>query len=79
MPAVRTLDDRHVGRIVLKPRVTVTELAEALRCHPETVRRHWRVGNIPGSKLGGGLTFAAADVADFLAVNGITNVILVDQ
>ena len=29
------------GRIALRPRVTVNELAVAVRIHPETVRRYY--------------------------------------
>ena len=66
------------GQIVLQPRVTVDELAYAIRKHPETIRRYYRQGTIPGANIGGTITFAAADVADFLVGNGILNVVLAD-
>lgn len=71
-----TTDSR--GRIALRPRVTVNELAVALRCNPETVRRYWREGRIPGARVGNAVTFAAEDVEKFLNDNGIDNVVMLE-
>ena len=73
------VEPRTAGRITLRPRVTIEELATALRCHPETVRRYYRAGDIEGARLGGSITFAAEDVAAFLVRNGITNIAMVSE
>lgn len=67
------------GRIALRPRVTVNELAVAVRIHPETVRRYYREGRISGARVGQTITFSAEDVAAFLSDLGITNVVLLDS
>lgn len=49
---------------------TLSEAAELLRCHPETVRRYVKSGKLRGAKIGKEYRFSKSDLEEFWAAQG---------
>lgn len=50
--------------------LTVEEVAERLRLHPETVRRMLRRGELPGKRLLGQWRISEAELRDYMRQGG---------
>jgi len=59
--------------------LTLREAAAFLRCHPDTVKRRARAGELPASKIGRAWRFRRAELDAWLARGGTLQEAVVDR